>query len=58
MRIGKPLLLVTTPLGLAIGLEEAIRLTGGMALLFVAMTGFFGVGIATVVRTIRRERSS
>jgi hypothetical protein len=56
VRIGKPILYVVTPLGLAIGLEEAWRLTGGLVILFVALVGFFGVGIATIVATVRREK--
>ena len=30
MKIGKPILLITTPLGVAIGLWEGYKLTGGM----------------------------
>jgi hypothetical protein len=57
MRIGKPILLVTTPVGVAIGMHEAWRLGGGgLLLLITAMLVFFGVGIATVVATIRREK--
>ena len=55
MRIGKPVLYVVTPLGVAIGLEEAWRLTGGLVVLFIALVGLFGVGIASIVSTVRRE---
>jgi hypothetical protein len=55
MRIAKPLLLVTTPLGLAEGFYECYRLAGGLLFLMVAMTGVVAVGFATVVATIRRE---
>jgi hypothetical protein len=37
MRIAKPLLLVTTPLGIVTGLIEAYRLVGGLAILMFAM---------------------
>jgi hypothetical protein len=55
MRIAKPLLLVTTPLGLIDGFYECYRLAGGLLFLMVAMVGVVGVGFATVIATIRRE---
>lgn len=55
MRIAKPLLLVTTPLGLLIGLEEAYRLAGGLVVLLAALIGMFGIAILGVVRVVRRE---
>ena len=55
MRIAKPLLLVTTPLGLLIGLEEAYRLAGGLVVLLAALIGLFGLAILGVVRVVRRE---
>ncbi len=58
MRIGKPILLVTTPTGVALGLYEGYQLTGGMVVLVFALMGFFGVAIATVVRTVRREQAA
>jgi hypothetical protein len=58
MRIGKPILLVTTPIGVALGLYEGYQLTGGMVVLVLALMGFFGVAIATVVRTVRREQAA
>ena len=58
MRIGKPILLVTTPVGVALGLYEGYQLTGGMVVLVFALMGFFGVAIATVVRTVRREEAA
>jgi DNA-binding transcriptional MocR family regulator len=39
MKIAKPLLLVSTPLGVAWGLLEAYRLAGGLAILMAAMIG-------------------
>ena len=56
MRIGKPLLLITTPIGLAIGLYEGWRLAGGLVFLMAAFIGFLGFAFLTVVLTIRRER--
>ena len=57
MRIGKPILLVVTPVGLVIGLHEAWRMGGaGLLVLLGAMMTFFGVGIALIVNTIRSER--
>jgi hypothetical protein len=56
MRIAKPLLLVTTPVGLAFGLYEGWRLAGGLVFLMAALIGVFGVAMASVVLTIRGER--
>lgn len=55
MKIAKPLLLVTTPLGLLEGFYECYRLAGGLLFLMVAMVGVVGVGFASVIATIRRE---
>jgi len=55
MRIAKPLLLVTTPVGVLGGLHEAYRLAGGLVILMAAMVGLMCVAAATVVQTIRRE---
>lgn len=56
MRIAKPLLLVTTPVGLAWGFYEAYRLAGGLVFLMVALVAVIGVAMGSVVLTIRRER--
>jgi hypothetical protein len=58
MNIAKPLLLVTTPIGLALGLYEGWRLAGGLVFLMAAMIAVFGVAMASVVLTIRREREA
>ena len=55
MRIAKPLLLVTTPIGVLEGFYECYRLAGGLLFLMVAMVGLMGVAVASVVATIRRE---
>lgn len=56
MRIAKPLLLVTTPIGLGWGLYEAWRLAGGLVFLMLALISVISVAMISVVRTIRRER--
>jgi protein-S-isoprenylcysteine O-methyltransferase Ste14 len=55
MRIAKPLLLTTTPIGLIDGFYECYKLAGGLVFLMAAMVGVLVVGAATVVVTIRRE---
>ncbi len=56
MRIAKPILFVTTPVGVAFGLYEAHRLAGGLVFLMVALLTIVTIAMLTVVRTIRRER--
>ncbi len=56
MRIAKPMLLVTTPIGLGFGIYEAFRLAGGLAFLMIALISVIGVAMATVVMTVRREK--
>jgi len=56
MRIAKPLLLVSTPLGIVTGLIEAYRLVGGLAILMFAMMAMLGVAAAGVVYTIKQEK--
>ena len=58
MRIAKPLLLVTTPIGVVWGLLEAYRLAGGLVILMAAMIGTLAAGAGTVVATVRRERTA
>lgn len=55
MRIAKPLLLVTTPIGLIEGFYECYKLAGGLLFLMVAMVGVMVVALASVIATIRRE---
>jgi hypothetical protein len=57
MRIAKPILLVTTPIGLIDGFYECYKLAGGLLFLMVALVGGLGVAMATVIATIRREGS-
>jgi hypothetical protein len=58
MRIAKPLLLVTTPVGVLWGLLEAYRLAGGLVILMAALVGTLAVAAATVVATVRRESAA
>lgn len=58
MRIAKPLLLVTTPLGVAGAIYEAYRLAGGLVFLMVALMGLIAVAFGTLVMTIRREAAA
>jgi hypothetical protein len=55
MRIAKPILLVTTPLGLLEGFYECYKLAGGLLFLMVAMVGVMVAALGTVIATIRRE---
>jgi hypothetical protein len=56
MKIGKPLLLITTPIGVIGGLYEGWRLAGGLVFLMFAMLCVMGVAAASVVMTVRREK--
>jgi hypothetical protein len=58
MRIAKPLLLVSTPIGVAWGLLEAYRLAGGLVILMAAMVGTMAAAAGSVVAIIRRERAA
>jgi predicted MFS family arabinose efflux permease len=57
MRIAKPLLLVTTPIGLAIGLYEGWRLAGGLVFIMGALMLVIAAAFGSVVWTIRKERA-
>jgi hypothetical protein len=56
MRIAKPLLLITTPIGLIMGVHEAFRLAGGLAFLMIALIGVIGAAFGMLVMTIRKEQ--
>ena len=56
MRIAKPLLLVSTPIGVVLGLIEGYRLAGGLVVLMAALLGMLSVAAGTVVCTVRREQ--
>lgn len=56
MKIAKPLLLVTTPIGVLGAINEAFRLAGGLGFLMVALIALMSVAILGLVRTIRKEQ--
>lgn len=58
MRIAKPMLLVSTPIGLALGLYEAFRLAGGLAFIMLALILIIGAAMGMLVMTIRREQAA
>ena len=59
MRIARPILLVSTPIGVIFGLREAWRLAGpGMAVLMALLLSIVGTFIWMTVRTIRQERAN
>jgi F0F1-type ATP synthase assembly protein I len=55
MRIGKPLLIGTTVIGVPIGIYEAFRLAGPLGFLAVALIGMFAAAMAWLVRIARAE---
>jgi len=56
MKIAKPLLLVTTPLGVIGGLRTAYLFSPGLAFLMLALVSMIAVAASTVVMTIRAEQ--
>ena len=59
MRIARPMLLVSTPIGVVLGVREAWRLAGPrMALLMVAMVGVVGAFVWWTVLRIRQEHEA
>jgi len=56
VRIARPVLLVTTPIGVIMGLREAWRLAGpGMAVLMGLMLAVVGAFLWWTVRKVREE---
>ncbi len=55
MKIAKPLLLVTTPIGVVAGVHEGYRLAGGLVFLMIALLLMISAAIGLLVLTIRRE---
>jgi hypothetical protein len=55
MRIAKPILLVTTPIGVAGAIYEAFNLAGGLGFLMVALILMISAAIGMLVSTIRKE---
>ena len=57
MRIAKPLLLITTPIGVVLGIHEAFRLAGGLAFLMIALVLMISAAFGMLVMTIRKEEA-
>jgi lysozyme family protein len=58
LRIARPILLVSTPIGVLFGLREAWRLAGPkMAALMAAMLAVVGTLVWWTIRRIRQERA-
>jgi hypothetical protein len=55
MRIGKPLLITTTAIGLPIGIYEGFRLARGFGVVMVVLIGLFGFGIFWTISVARAE---
>jgi hypothetical protein len=58
MRIAKPLLLITTPLGVIGGLREAWRFSPGLAFLMLALLTLISAAFAMVVKTVHDEKKA
>ena len=56
MKIAKPLLLITTPVGVIGAVHEAFRLAGGLGFLMIALLSCVGVAIGSLVFAIRKEQ--
>jgi predicted MFS family arabinose efflux permease len=57
MRIAKPMLMITTPIGLALGLYEGWRLAGGLVFIMAALMLVIAAAFGSVIYTIRKERA-
>jgi hypothetical protein len=55
MRIGKPLLITTTAIGLPIGIYEGFRLARGFGVVMVMLIGLFGFAIFWTISIARAE---
>jgi hypothetical protein len=55
VRIAKPLLLTTTPIGMAFGLLEAWRFRPVLALLMLTLFAVLGLATFLTIRRIRRD---
>jgi hypothetical protein len=55
MRIGKPLLITTTAIGLPLGIYEGFHLARGFGVVMVVLIGLFGFGIYWTVSIARAE---
>ena len=57
MRIAKPILMVTTPVGLIGGFHEAYQLAGNLVWLMVAMVSVLTAFVVFLIRIARREQT-
>lgn len=57
LSIGKLALVAMTLFGLAIGVNEAIRLAGGLAVIVIAQILLFGGAVAMLFVVARRDRA-
>jgi hypothetical protein len=55
MRIGKPLLITTTAIGLPLGIYEGFHLARGFGVVLVVLMGLFGFGIYWTFSSARAE---
>jgi hypothetical protein len=58
MRIAKPLLLISTPIGVITGLREAWRFHAWLAVLMALLLAVISLFIAMTVRVAQREGRS
>lgn len=58
MRIAKPILMVTTPVGLIGGFHEAYQLAGNLVWLMAAMVAVLTAFVVFLVRIARREQAA
>jgi len=58
MKIAKPLLAITTPIGVATGLREAWRVHWWLAILMAVLLSVIGAFLLMTVRRIRSESRS
>jgi hypothetical protein len=58
MKIAKPLLLITTPIGVAGGVYEGYRLAGGLVFLMIALLLMISAAVGMTVLTVRREAAA
>ena len=56
MKIAKPSLLVTTPIGVAGGLVEAYRMAGGLVVIMATMVVLIAAAVGGLIGIARREQ--
>jgi hypothetical protein len=58
MRIGKPLILLITPLGVIGGLREAYRINPGLAFLMFSLLMMISAAVGMLVLTVYKEKKA